>query len=82
MYPLYFITQKNMLCSLKSFTFLYNSFKKAMFNQYFVYYIYANTNHLEEGDVEEGGIEVDELKGNISEFFLNFTGFFFFPIFL
>ena len=40
-------------------------------------YIY----HLEEGDVDEGGVEVDELKGNISDFFLN-SARLFFPIFL
>ena len=58
----------------KSSTFLYNSLKKTMFNIHFQpilcllfssKYIY----HLEEGDVDEGGIEVDELKGNISEVF-------------
>ena len=45
------------------------------FNLYLLYSILANTIHLEEGDVDEGGIEVDELEGNIREFFLNSTIF-------
>ena len=82
----YFLPPLDIIHSRRA-CFLYNSLKKAMFNIHFQpilrlpyssKYIY----HLEEGDVDEGGIEVDELKGNISEFFFEIPQDCFFPYFL